>query len=235
MNVMASLEPTEAEKKSDQPILKTGEVSGIIESSYAIRCDAFFIGLLEDDINKAFTFLNHGSVKENINEMLNRIQKRPLQILGLYTKNMPIDIVNHIEQQLKLRRISYFVTNKKSNVGILAKNLKEIIWHGIPILIDATNDLFKITIGIRPGLSKTYKSIFYIAGKLKIEVMPDYIKIENPFIGEYTICFPDEMFPELKFCRLLVTPSGTAWYDFLFRGLYDPRLLCLVWAFASKN
>lgn len=231
---MTSLEPTETEKESDQPILKTQITSALLLKSYIIRCDLDYLCLIQNEIVLADLFLNLNNTKEYICKMLDCVEKRPLSFLKFNIPNIPDDIRDYIEEQLKLRHISYYVADYNDSISSKVRNLKEIIWHGIPILFDTTKYSLKITIGIHPGLSKTYKSMVRPTDGLLIEVTQDYIKIEEPNAQLYTVCFPDEMFPELKFCSLLITPSGTKWHDFLFRGLYDPRLLCLVWAFASK-
>ncbi len=231
---MASLEPTEAEKASDQPSLKSQMTSALLLNSYIIRCDLDYLCLIQNEIVLADLFLNLNNTKEYICKMLDCVEKRPLSFLKFNIPNIPDDIRDYIEEQLKLRHISYYVADYKGNSSSKVHNLKEITWHGIPILFDTTKYSLKITIGIRLGLSKTYKSMVRSTDGLLIEVTQYYIKIEEPSAQLYTICFPEEVFLELKFCSLLMTPSGTKWHDFLFRGLYDPRLLILIWSFVLK-
>ncbi len=233
--------PSTSQEPTSSTILETQKPSDLLLSDLKIHFYGGILWLVCQDLvveNDTFGDEDQEYLNESIaDEFLSRFLNAPLHLLNLVESNMPDYIKTPIEKGLMLKRISYFtskgsIRNKESPVGI--RNFKEIIWHGIPMLFDDTKDSLKITIGIHSGLSKTYETTIRPIKELKIEVLSEYIVIENHTENGYIICFPDEMFPELKFCRLLMTPPGTAWYDFLFCGLYDPRLLCLVWAFASK-
>ncbi len=234
---MSEKEKTKDTEKQKETILKTKKTSDKILCLQTISCEGDYIYLNFMGNYKMHFHVEEEYIDDYIDDMVYHIQTYPSDVLEINITDMPESVRYKIEMQVTYIRISYFIRDsdiykEQSNTPIL----KEIIWRGVPILFDATKDTLQITIGVNTEASKTYDTDF-LSGEdfeIEIEVFFNYIKIIDNSTGLYFICFPEKMFPEIKFCRLLLTPPGTAWYDFLFRGLYDPRLLCLIWSFASK-
>ncbi len=229
----------EPEPLPNQPIL-TLNVSSSIWYAQGLHCGSDYLFLTPRN-RSPLVDLNGSNVKELIDRLLNHVGKEPMQLLKVNVLFASSNIREYIEEQLELRHISYFVTDDKIKSSDRLNYIpqpKQVTWRSFPVLFETIKgrygSSFNITIGFFPGISKTYKSIVSPTEDLKIEVTRNYIKIEEPKAQIYAVYFPDEIFLELKFCSLLMTPSGTKWHDFLFRGLYDPRLLILIWAFASK-
>ncbi len=214
-------------------ILEQGKALDVVFCSQTFCCWSIFLFIRPG--TQQITFENVENVEEYIDGLFEDINIKTLHVLKVEIREMPKHIRDYIEQQLKRRHISYFVTNDyiKPTRMPTFKSI-EIIWHGIIVLFNSKHDLLHITFGVNSRLCRTYETIFLALDEIQIETNEDHIKIAEKKSEKYTICFPDEMFPELKFCRLLMTPPNNPWHDFLFRGLYDPRLLCLVWAFASE-
>ncbi len=216
----------------EKTILKSGKVIDTFKRYQRFCCRDIFLFLIPGPAEIVYW---HEKMEERINGLFGYIYINTIQLLEVEIQKMPNYVRNYIEQQLKIKRISYFVTDNYDKPPRFPtfKSI-ETIWHGIIVLFDKRHDVLHVTFGVNSRLCRTYDTNFIAFDELKIEINDDHIKIIDQTIEKYAVCFPEEMFPELKFCRLLMTPPNNPWYDFLFRGLYDPRLLCLVWSFASK-
>ncbi len=152
--------------------------------------------------------------------------------------DIPANIMCFLKEQLHLRKISFVFVDYSENMhqSPSEKLVHEITWHNVLFQFEFCMFYMYITAGLDRSRSVTYKTNIITIDHPQIEVKADTIVISDKKNKNYVQLYPDEIISEVKLIQLISESSGK-WHDFLFwHRLHDPRLLCLIAAFAfDKN
>lgn len=155
--------------------------------------------------------------------------------------------------ELDRLRISYYVWHAdfvdigipKSLGGLFASTVGEVVCHGVMIRFEKIAGSIYVSLIIHEGLSISFNTDIQCGFGFRIvKLDEDTVELVDAkqFRNEkkydkhnvFRLCL-DKIFPEFRFIKLIMSPPGAMWHNFLFtHQLYDPRLLCLVWLFAKK-